>query len=326
MLNPFELLFDLSSTEFTSGEDLARARGVSRMAVWKAVQRLVEQGVPVDAVRGRGYRLADGIELLEEARILASLGADVAAVLDELQLVPSVDSTNAYLARTVSCGEETRMAVLAEHQGAGRGRRGRRWESPFGANIYLSLRWQFQLPAASLALLSLAAASELAAVLEAEGLSGHGVKWPNDLLWRDRKLGGLLLELSGEQQGPCAVVIGLGLNWRMPQASSRQIDQPWVDLVTAFGGDAEGRNHLAGRALAALVRACLRFESQGFEAFVEQWERFDLMRGRDINVHIGDAVRQGCALGIDDKGRLAVDFDGSVDYFTSGEVSVRRTT
>ena len=323
MLNPFDLLLDLSPTRFQSGEALARAHGVSRMAVWKAMRRLMALGIGIESVRGRGYRLAAEIELLEVARIHAALGDDLMAVLDGIEVLPTIRSTNAYLMSAIRPEDPGRVAVFAEHQEAGRGRRGRVWHSPFGANLYLSLRWQFQLPAASLGLLSLAVATELAQILEGEGVEGHGLKWPNDLLWNGRKMGGLLLELAGEQQGPCAVVIGLGLNWRMPPEAGNGIDQPWVDLQHVLRDAACTRNRLAGRALAALVSSCLKFEAHGFEAFREQWTRYDLLQGQQVNVHLADTVYTGRALGIDDSGRLEVERDGQVTPFTSGEVSVR---
>ena len=323
MLDPFDVLLDLSPAGFISGEVLAQRHGVSRMAVCKAVKRLAELGIAVDSVRGRGYRLTDPVELLDPARVTQALGEGNHAVLDALEILPSVGSTNAHLMRRYDCADPARVAVLAEHQTAGRGRRGRAWESPFGANLYLSLRWQFQLPAAALGLLSLAVASEVAAVLEAEGLSGHGVKWPNDILWGDRKLGGLLLELAGEQQGPCGVVIGLGLNWKMPSAAAGRIDQPWVDLVSALGHESGGRSHMAGRMLSALVSACSRFENGGFEGFRAQWARFDAVSGRPVRVHLGEHVHQGQARGIDEEGRLEVETGQGVERFASGEVSIR---
>jgi BirA family biotin operon repressor/biotin-[acetyl-CoA-carboxylase] ligase len=323
MLDPFDLLFDLSADRFTSGEWLARRHGVSRMAVCKAVKRLSALGVEVASVRGRGYRLTDPIELLDPLRVSKGLGERNHAVLDVLEFLPSVGSTNAYLMGGYDCADPARVAVLAEHQTAGRGRRGRLWESPFGANIYLSLRWQFQMPAAALGLLSLAVASEVAHVLESEGLSGHGVKWPNDILWCDRKLGGLLLELAGEQQGPCGVVIGLGLNWKMPASVAGRIGQPWVDLVSALGHESGGRSHIAGRMLSALVSACSKFEASGFEAFRAQWARFDAVSGREIRVHVGDCVRLGQARGIDAEGRLEVETGQGLERFASGEVSIR---
>lgn len=324
MPDPFDLLFDLSADHFTSGEALARQHGVSRMAVWKAIQRLSDLGVPVDSVRGRGYRLAERIELLDPTVIVEALDDRYHAVLDHLEVLPSIRSTNAHLVTRYSCEDSTRAAVFAEHQSAGRGRRGRAWESPFGANLYLSLRWQFELPAASLGLLSLAVASEVAWVLAEEGLRGHGVKWPNDLFWEGRKLGGLLLELAGEQQGPCGVVIGLGLNWKMPANVAQRIDQPWADLVSALGSEPSSRNRLAGRVLSALVSACLKFESSGFDAFREQWTRFDAISGQEVRMLLGDREVYGRALGIDSEGRLEVATEAGVERFSSGEVSVRR--
>ncbi|HDP90132.1 MAG TPA: biotin--[acetyl-CoA-carboxylase] ligase [Thioalkalivibrio sp.] len=323
MPDPFDILDDLACERFCSGETLAARHGVSRMAIWKAVQRLVALGVAVDTVRGRGYRLAHPIERLDPARIRAAAGAAALARLDALEVLSSVGSTNQHLASSFQPEQPDRVVVFAEHQAAGRGRRGRQWASPFAANLYLSLRWQFQLPTASLSLLSLAVASELATMLAQEGLADHGIKWPNDIYWRGRKLGGLLLELAGEQQGPCTVVIGLGLNWRMPALAAEGIDQPWVDLTTALGEQRLERNYVAGRALHALVCACDRYEAEGFEGFVAQWHAHDLVRGRVVDVHQGERISRGRAIGIDAQGRLEVECEDGVRCFSSGEVSVR---
>ena len=323
MPDPFDILDALTPERFCSGEVLASRHGVSRMAVWKAIRRLESLGVPIEKVRGRGYRLARPVERLRVDEIRRSTAQDCLVMLDELQVVPLLDSTNRHLSAAYAPDRPARAAVLAEFQTDGRGRRGRRWISPFAANIYLSLRWQFHAPAAALGLLSLAVASELAAELARLGLSGHGVKWPNDLYWQGRKLGGLLLELSGEQQGPCAVVIGLGLNWSMPVAVAAEIDQPWTDIQTAMGSEAPGRNALAGRALTALIAACQRYAQSGFEGFAEQWEAHDLVRGRLVDVHHGGRVTRGRALGIDTQGRLELACEDRVLSFSSGEVSVR---
>ena len=323
MFDPFDLLSDLSSTAFTSGAALAERRNVSRMAIWKAIDRLRSEGVPVNAVRGRGYRLARPIELLSPSLLKARLDPVTRTRVAHLDVFISVPSTNAHLMRQYGPRDRELAVCLAEHQSAGRGRRGRLWESPFGANLYLSVRRQFQRPASELALLSLAVAAQLALSLEQLGLAGHGIKWPNDLYWQGAKLGGLLLELAGETDGPCSVVVGLGLNLGMPRENHARIGQPVADLADAFGDDLPPRNEVAAELITALITACDQFEARGFGGYQAVWERFDLLTGREIDVHEADGIRHGLALGIDAAGCLRVQIDGQEVSLVSGEVSVR---
>lgn len=317
------LLHLLADGCFHSGEDLAAALGVSRAAVWKGVRRLGEEvALPVNAVRGRGYRLEAPLELLERERVLALVGAQTRARLAELDLRLSVDSTNACLMQGAQDGLRSGTVCVAEHQRAGRGRRGRSWRSPFGGNLYLSLLWRFGARAAGLSGLSLATGVAVLRTLRAHGAAGVGLKWPNDILWDGRKLGGVLLELSGEAAGPAAVVIGVGINVRMA-AGAVQIDQPWVDLDSVLGTRTE-RNALLARLLDELFGAVAEFEVYGLEPFLAEWRSADLLAGREVAIHLPDRSETGRALGVDAQGALLVESGGTRRSFTAGEVSVRR--
>lgn len=322
-MDPYQrLLAILADGSFHSGAALATQLGVSRTSIWKYVQRLGELGVEIHPVSGRGYRLASPLELLTLERVRSAMTAESLARLGQCELLFEVDSTNRRLLQQAALGAPSGYACLAEHQSAGRGRRGRDWVSPFGANIYLSVLWRFASGPAALGGLSLAVAVGAARALQEQGIDDVALKWPNDLLWGGRKLGGILLEVAGEAAGPCHVVVGIGLNVRMGNAGS-VIDQPWVDAETAQGG-AVSRNVLAGRLLHHLLLVLGDYGQHGLAPWREEWMRLDAYRGRRVRLVFADtAAVEGIAAGIDETGALVLDCEGERRRFFSGEVSLR---
>jgi len=314
----------LADGEFHSGADLAQALGISRAAVWKAVHKAGEVlGLEVRSVRGRGYCLATPLELLDAERILAEIPHQVRHRIERLEVHDDIDSTNSHLMREAQQGAPSGTLCLAERQRAGRGRRGRTWVSPFGTNIYLSLLWRYPFGPAMLGGLSLAAGTAVAGVLEAEGVPAIGLKWPNDVLWHRRKLAGLLLEVAGEVQGPSLVVLGLGLNTRLPATQAAAIDQPWVDLDAVAGLDTIGRNRLAARLAERLTDVMARYDTDGLDPFLSEWERFDLYRGEPVEIRLADQRFSGLHAGVTPQGALLPDMDDDIKTFQAGEVSLR---
>ena len=245
----------LADGEFRSGQDLAEALGVSRTAVWKQVNKLAsETGLVIDSVKGRGYRIPGGIELLDAEQVTAALQPLASRLLTSLVLLESVDSTNAEALRRAEAGDSSGLVCSAEQQTAGRGRRGRQWVSPFASNLYLSLLRKFDQGAAALEGLSLAVGVAVARALEAAGMPAVQLKWPNDILFDGAKLGGVLLEMIGDAAGPCKVVIGVGLNVVMPAEAARGIDQDWTDIRSVAGSAHPRRNALLAALLNELVR------------------------------------------------------------------------
>lgn len=227
----------LADGERHSGAALAAELGISRAAVCKAVARASQKlGLDILAVKGQGYRLTAPLELLDPRDIQARLSSAVREHAGPIHCFDQIDSTNAWLLEQSTQGAASGTCVLAERQTAGRGRRGRVWHSPFGSNLYLSMLWRFDAGPAALGPLSLAAGTAVAQALQYLGVSGVQLKWPNDIHWQARKLGGLLIEVAGETHGPSQAVLGLGLNIRMPDGAKDRIDQPWVDLRQACNG------------------------------------------------------------------------------------------
>ncbi|MDN5869717.1 MAG: biotin--[acetyl-CoA-carboxylase] ligase [Nitrococcus sp.] len=315
------LLELLADGRFHSGEAIAQAMGVSRAAVWKGVQRLRVLGAEIGALRGRGYRCRYPIEALSAQVIASHLASSTRALLDRLDVVASIDSTNTAL---LSEAASDRRLLFAEHQRCGRGRRGRRWESPWSGGLYLSLRWVYADLPSGPGGLSLLVGVALADALEALGYGAIGVKWPNDLFRDDRKLGGVLIELSGDPSGPCRLVIGVGINWYMPHALASELDQPAMGLLnTTCAGPLPGRNRVAAALADALVRACQEFPANLGDSLAERWRRRDVLYGREIVIRQACGSVKGRMAGIDHQGALLIETATGLRRFYSGETRVR---
>lgn len=311
----------LADGEWHSGETMADKLEVSRAAVWKQVAGLESLGLEFQAVRGRGYRLAAPVELLSASQIQPWLEGLPETRLD---IKLSLDSTNRYV---MDNAPATKPAIcFAEHQSSGRGRRGHSWHSPFGGNLYMSVSWRFAEAPPGLGALGLAVGSGVARYLQRLGVADVGLKWPNDILWRERKLGGILIEHRGESAGSWHVVVGLGLNLRMDPENADAIEQPWVDLSTILSStrvDSPGRNALAGGLARTLMGVLQRFQHDGFEPFRAQWSLFDVARDRPVRILQQGGSSFGIARGVGEEGALLVDGKGGRCSYISGEVSLR---
>ena len=305
-----------------SGDALAAAEGLTRAAMWKRIQALRAAGIAIDARPGQGYALAQPLALLDAASIREALPSSALhAQFASLEVAWSLDSTNAELLRRPAPAQGVDV-LLAESQRSGRGRRGRAWVSPLAANLYLSLSRRFDGGLARLGGLSLVAGVACAEALQACGIEGITLKWPNDVLLDGRKLGGLLVEGGGEHGGPVRAVIGIGLNVRMPADAAGGIDQAWADLSGLQ--PPPDRNRLAAALLAALLPALELFDAEGLAPFLPRHAALDALRERDIDIHGADGSRvRGRALGLAADGALRVQVDGEERRLHAGEVSVR---
>jgi BirA family transcriptional regulator, biotin operon repressor / biotin---[acetyl-CoA-carboxylase] ligase len=315
----YQLVEWLADGRFQSGEVLGQRLGVTRAAVWKQLRDLERLGLSVQAVRGKGYRLAHPVELLEPEAIRAALSPAVRQSLANIEYFHELDSTNDHLRAR---GEPPSGTVcLAERQTRGRGRRGRNWVSPYGANLYLSLAWRFEPGLAALGGLSLVVGIALLRALHGLGVEGAGLKWPNDVYLQGRKLAGILVEVSGESAGPCSTVIGIGINVAMPEHQGRQIDQQWTDLRA--GGIPVSRNQLATAVLEQLFPVLEEFIQHGLQPFRAEWQRHDLSYGEPVRIHLAESTLAGRGQGIDQDGAFLLETPDGIRRFTSGEVSLR---
>jgi BirA family biotin operon repressor/biotin-[acetyl-CoA-carboxylase] ligase len=234
-----------------------------------------------------------------------------------------LDSTSSELQRRSDQAVDLSF-VLAETQTAGRGRRGRSWLSPPGLNLYLSCLKRFERGFGALSGLSLAVGTMAVRAIESFGIEGAGLKWPNDVLATQGKLAGVLVELSGEYQGPCAAVIGVGLNLRLTEELREQAGQPACDLAT-LATELPDRNLVAARLIAALVEGLREFERQGFAPFAADYARHDLLAGRQLKLSGAQGHFEGTGAGVDARGALQVRLaDGELRSVDSADVTVRR--
>ena len=322
-----KLLVLLADAQFHSGTELAEHLGVSRSTVCKQLNQLDALGLVLNAVTGKGYCLVMPLQLLSELPLRQALTSEAEALIQYLTIYDCIDSTNRYLMQYSQASLSGAMVCFAEYQTAGKGRRGREWVSPFGHNIYLSIRWQFQQGAAAISGLSLAVGVAVIRALHDCGIENVGLKWPNDIYWQHKKLAGLLIEVSGEMNGACHAVIGLGLNLYMPAKTGEAITQDWIDLQQILGESAHYLRHkLSACLLNHLLPLIATFEQQGLSAYIEAWRKYDCMQGQQVSLYLGNQIFEGCIEGINDEGLLLLKQDtGQVKAFASGEVSFQQS-
>lgn len=315
------LLKLLAGGEAWRGPELAGKLGVSRTAIWKQVEALRGAGLEIHA-EPAGYRLGHPVELLDANVVRASVPAPVRHKLGTLENHWQLDSTSSELARRVVALPD-RSFVFADWQRAGRGRRGRQWLSPPATNLQFSCLKRFAGGYAALAGLSLVAGVAVARALEGCGVRGVALKWPNDLVCDDAKLGGILIELGGEFMGPCHAIIGVGLNVRVPADLRVTLDRPCADLDGLCGGQPPSRNALAAALVTRLVEAMDDFDAGGFARFANAWSRRDALAGRTLRVEGAHGPFEGIAAGVDERGALRVRTAEGLRSVDSAEVSVR---
>ena len=311
---PLTLISILTDAEFHSGEQLGERLGMSRAAINKHIQTLRDWGVDVFTVPGKGYSLPEPIQLLDEEQIARQIEHGRVTVL------PVIDSTNQYLLDRLS-ELQSGDACVAEYQQAGRGRRGRKWFSPFGSNLYLSMYWRLeQGPAAAIGL-SLVIGIVIAEVLQSLGADKVRVKWPNDLYLQDRKLSGILVELTGKTGDAAQIVSGAGINLMMRRVESDVVNQGWISLQEA--GISIDRNQLAACLIKELRAGFKLFENEGLAPYLGRWEKLDNFINRPVKLIIGDKEIFGISRGIDAQGALLLEQEGVIKPWIGGEISLR---
>jgi BirA family biotin operon repressor/biotin-[acetyl-CoA-carboxylase] ligase len=320
------LLHALADGRTHSGEELARAFGITRAAIWKQVGKLADWGLTVEAAPGSGYRLRHRLDLLAADTVRAALTPAVAARLAKLEVFTELGSTNGHLLATPPPVGELNVCI-AEYQTAGRGRRGRAWNVPLGGGICLSAGWQFAGMPAELAALTLAVGVVVRRVLKRIAGLEIALKWPNDLVFDERKLGGILLELAAEAHGGAHVVAGIGLNVALPAELLPSLSD-WprgaIDLSTALGREPPPRAVLAGALVNELAELFADYPEQGFAAYRSEWRAGDYLRGRGVRLDDAAGPISGTAVGIDADGALLVETAaGERRRVVAGDVSVR---
>lgn len=319
-LPPLELLQLLGDGKNHSGPELANVLNVSRTAIWKQLAKLEGLGLELLSQSGKGYCLVGGLELLDGELIRTRLTPSTSAALNQLRVLTSVDSTNAFLMRQEP--DSGISACFAEYQTAGRGRRGRQWVSPFASNIYLSLRLSINSGLGAFEGVSLAVGVAVARALKELGVDDVELKWPNDVLWSGKKLGGILIEVVGDPSGVCHLVVGLGLNLKTEKSMAAGIDQPWVALDGILPA-LPGRNQVASLLLNHIVPLLNSYESHGFIAYKAEWETLNVHANQMVDLFMGAVQTSGVMRGVNASGALLLETKQGLEVFHGGEVSLR---
>lgn len=333
MLTPlgFSLLRQLADGEFHSGEDLAANVGLTRARVSQVLKDAEAAGLALERMKGRGYRLLEAPDFLDAKRVRSQLGvlaeARATALPLVIEVVDQIESTSSELMRRTQRRDVHRVALAAEWQTAGRGRRGRTWTAIAGGSLTFSLGWKFEQGAGFLAGLSLAVGVAVVRALEAEGFRDIALKWPNDLIHRHLKVGGILIELNGDALGPTTTVIGVGLNVRLPPAARKDITVPITDLASIAGRKTPpiDRNRLLARLLAELAAVLDVYAKEGFAPFVAEWQHRHAYQGKSVKLLLPDgATVTGKVAGVDASGALVLADGPRRTRFLSGEITMRR--
>ena len=321
----FAILKLLSDGQFHSGTKIAQLLGVSRASVSNALQGIDEFGVMLYRVTGKGYRWINPVQWLDKHAInqyLVGYSQRFRITVDEI-----VESTNTILLNTNKAKNFDQSmidVVVAELQTKGRGRRGRSWFSGLGDSLTFSLSWQFQQGVNFLAGLSLAVGVAIIRTCALLEIRDVALKWPNDLLFNTGKLGGVLIELQGEMQGPATAVIGIGINLTLSGKIKHFVDQD-VSALYSITQRSIDRNKLLALLLIEITAVLEIFATQGFSPFKEEWIGYHAYEAKEVEVLLpAGVIERGIVNGITEDGSLRLRMESGVKSFHCGEISLRK--
>jgi BirA family biotin operon repressor/biotin-[acetyl-CoA-carboxylase] ligase len=320
----WQVLNALADGKFHSGEMLAQQLGVSRASVFNALTEVADYGIALHRIRGRGYRLAHPWQQLDMREVTRYLGQD--AQRFSLDAMQQAASSNSVLLQRIPLGAPSGSVLAVELQTAGRGRMGRVWHSGLGDALTFSLLWRFEKGLNDLSGLSLAVGVAIIRALRGLGIDMAQLKWPNDVLASNGKLAGVLLEAQGDMLGPSAVVIGVGMNYRMPtQNSAKVIAQP-VSALDELCDELPSRNRLLANLLLALADVLDEFAQNGFGGLHAEWQQYHAHQDKPIVLQQMDGrTISGIACGVNERGEIVLKTAQGVQYFNAGEVTGQRT-
>lgn len=318
-LNLLRLLSDGNSH---SGSSIGEYLGISRTAVWKSISQLEELGLAIDRKPQQGYQLKKPFIPLDECLIRQNLNNRNYSKPLNFHLFSELDSTNQFLKELpLNCAINL---CCAEKQTKGRGRFGRHWHSPFGENIYFSGRWDLDCCLSDLSGLSLVIGlAILAALRDCAVYEDIRIKWPNDILWKTKKLCGILIEAIAETNSCAQIIIGIGINVNTATKEQPSIALPWCSLYEITDQYFD-RNTIIASLIDQLNNYLDKFLQSGFSVFANEWQNLDYLDGQDINVSQPTGSIRGKACGVTALGQLCLqDEQGKIHYLSSGDTSLR---
>lgn len=316
-----ELIQSLATGQFISGQELGDRLGVTRAAIFNHIKKLTAMGLDIFSVTGRGYKLAQPLELLDPLQIQQHL-QKLSLEQHVVEVHRVIDSTNSYLLRKIPNNIIKGQTCIAEYQQSGRGRRGRQWLSPFGSHIYLSQYWPLEQGMSEAMGLSLVIGIAISEVVQEYVPAKVQLKWPNDIYIEEQKVAGILIELEGQAQGLSHCVVGVGLNIQMPISVGKQIEQPWTDLVSHCA-DKIDRNKLVAKIIYSINKFLVINQNSGFASLLERWHNRDVFLNKRVRVITGDKESVGIYRGVNAQGGMLLEVNGKETPFYGGEVSLR---
>ena len=317
-----DLLSIISDGEIHSGEELADELSISRAAIWKSIKHLRSLGLIIEATHGKGYKLHQPMELLSAEKISNKLSSIASRDCNKIDILFNTPSTNSCLFERLEQSSIHGHVVLAEYQSAGKGRRGNQWLSALGAGIYLSLGWHFDRSPAAPGLLSLYTAVAIVRALKSLGIDEARLKWPNDILIDNEKLGGVLLEIRGESCGAMDVVIGIGVNYDLPEYIIENIEQAVTDICK-HSPQQLSRNNIVAALISHVIDVFHSITEETYVELLNEWRQYDYYKNKTAKLMLPDKEITGLLQGVDEQGSLLMLVDGKTERYTSGEISLR---
>lgn len=317
-----EILRLLRSTDgYISGQELCNRFGVSRTAVWKAINQLKEAGYEIEAQQNKGYRLMAAPDLMTEAEIKSLMHTDWVA--KEVLYFDTIDSTNTKAQELAEKGYPSGTLVVADKQESGKGRRGRSWVSPSGTGIFMTLMIKPDINPNNASMLTLVAALAVAKAITSVTGEEALIKWPNDIVINSKKVCGILTEMNAQFDYINHIVVGIGINVHN-ESFPEEISQMASSLMIEAGGKRFHRAQIIAETMSYFEQYYDTFlKTQDLSALVREYDELLVNRNKSVRVLDPKEPFDGKAMGITPKGELIVDTWESRKLVSSGEVSVR---
>ena len=306
---------------YISGQELCNRFGVSRTAVWKAINQLKEAGYEIEAQQNKGYRLMAAPDLMTEAEIKSLMHTDWVA--KEVLYFDTIDSTNTKAQELAEKGYPSGTLVVADKQESGKGRRGRSWVSPSGTGIFMTLMIKPDINPNNASMLTLVAALAVAKAITSVTGEEALIKWPNDIVVNGKKVCGILTEMNAQFDYINHIVVGIGINVHN-ESFPEEISQMASSLMIEAGGKRFHRAQIIAETMSYFEQYYDTFlKTQDLSALVREYDKLLVNRNKSVRVLDPKEPFDGKAMGITPKGELIVDTWESRKLVSSGEVSVR---